>query len=316
MLPLLRHVAAQGSCTLREATEAMANHYKLSDDERHELLPSGKQSTFANRVGWAKTYLVKSGSLRAQKRATVEVTERGQQILANPPAQITIGYLAKFKEFREFRSLIKGSEGTEEEVVVSEAVGTAKGLPGATIHNAAPAGQETSTPDEQLDSAYQRLRGALADELLETILAGSPSFFEQLVIDLLVRMGYGGTRQDAAKLLGRSHDGGIDGIIKEDRLGLDIIYIQAKKWAKSHSVGRPEIQQFVGALQGHNARKGVFFTTSSFCKSAREYVDKIGSNLALIDGVTLAQFMIDYGLGVTTIKSYEVKRIDSDYFVE
>lgn len=304
MLPLLCFVATREACTVREAIDAMEREFQLTEDERREMLPSGRQTTFANRVGWSKTYLTKARLLESPRRAVVRVTERGRQVLSSPPGRITIKYLARFKEFVDFRALDLMDGPTEEEAagVQAEGLPPAKGI------------VPSVTPEEELEAAFQKLRTALADDLLNAILAASPAFFEQLVIDLLVKMGYGGTRKDAGEAIGRSHDGGIDGIIKEDRLGLDIIYVQAKRWSPDRTVGRPDVQQFVGALQGQRARKGVFITTSRIAPTAHEYVKLIDSKIALIDGQKLAQLMIDYGLGVTTVNTYEIKRMDSDYF--
>jgi restriction system protein len=173
---------------------------------------------------------------------------------------------------------------------------------------------EDQTPEETIEAEYLALRHELAQELLETVKGQSPAFFERLVVDLLVMMGYGGTRKDAGEAVGQSHDGGIDGIIKEDRLGLDVLYVQAKRW--ENTVGRPEIQRFAGALAGRRARRGIFITTSRFSQTATDYVSQIDSRIVLIDGDTLAQLMIDYGLGVTQLAIYELKRIDQDYFAE
>ena len=174
----------------------------------------------------------------------------------------------------------------------------------------------SGTPEEVIESAHQKARDTLAEDLLDAVVACTPQFFERMVVDLLVRMGYGGTRQDAGQAIGQAGDGGIDGIIKEDRLGLDIVYVQAKRWDRNSSVGRPEIQKFAGALQGHRARKGVFLTTSSFTKDAQDYVSRIDSKIVLVDGATLGRLMIDFGIGVTLVAAYELKRLDSDYFEE
>ncbi len=343
MLPLLRHVAAHGPCTFRECVEALTEAFNLTEAERKQLLPSGRQTTFANRVGWAKTYQVKAGLLASPRRGVIEVTDRGREVLANPPDRITIKFLSQYQEFADFRNAHAKKRSTQtveqteehgsprkEPAPPLEAASTATGdgvLDGTALDTVPDVKQPQesafplledeepqSTPEEALETAYQNLRAELADELLRAILSSSPAFFEQLVIDLLVRMGYGGTRKDAGQAIGKSHDGGIDGIIKEDRLGLDIIYVQAKRWQPDRCVGRPEIQQFVGALQGQRARKGVFITTSRFSSQAIDYVSRVDSKIALIDGEDLAQLMIDFGLGVTTINTYEVKRVDTDYF--
>lgn len=292
MLPLLMFAGDGQEHSLRETIEALANEFNLTDEERRELLPSGQQATFDNRVGWARTYLKKAGLLISTRRGYYQITERGVAVLKQKPAEITASFLKQFPEFVEFQRPQKDREKEPEEQTVDE----------------------TQTPEEEIEGAYQRVRQGLAAELLQTVKGCSPSFFERLVLDLLVKMGYGGTRRDAGQAIGRSGDGGIDGIIKEDRLGLDIVYIQAKRW--DNTVGRPEIQKFAGALQGQRAKKGIFITTSDFTQTAQEYVSRIDSKIVLMDGNTLAQLMIDYNIGVATVGMYELKRIDSDYFTE
>jgi restriction system protein len=292
MLPLLKFAGDRQEHSLRGTIEALADEFDLTDEERRELLPSGQQATFDNRVGWARTYLKKAGLLSSTRRGHYQITERGVEVLKQNPPEITASFLKQFPEFVEFQRPQKNRVEKAAEQYVSE----------------------TQTPEEEIEAAYQRVRQGLAAELLQTVKSCSPAFFERLVIDLLVKMGYGGTRRDAGQAIGRSGDGGIDGIIKEDRLGLDIVYIQAKRW--DNTVGRPEIQKFAGALQGQRARKGIFITASDFTQAAREYVSLIDSKIVLIDGDTLAQLMIDYNIGVATIGAYELKRIDSDYFTE
>ena len=296
MLPLLKFAEDQQEHTLREAIASLSTEFQLSEEERKALLNSGQQTVIANRVGWAGTYLKKAGLFEATRRGFFRITQRGLDILREGPTRIDQKYLNRFPEFAEFKNARGPREDTETEPALIA-------LP-------------EQTPEEEIEAAFQRIRSSLAAELLTTLRACSPERFERLVVDLLVRMGYGGTRQDAGQAIGRSGDGGIDGIIKEDRLGLDAIYIQAKRWADTNSVGRPEIQKFAGALQGHRARKGVFITTSYFTRDATDYVDRIDSKIVLIDGERLARLMIDFGLGVTPIASYEVKRIDSDYFAD
>ena len=293
MLPLLTFAGDGKEHSLREAIESLAQQFALTPEERAELLPSGRQEIFVNRVGWARTYMKKAGLLDSTRRGHFKITERGCSMLRSKPSMINIKYLRQFDEFVEFQRPVKENSPNEAGNADTE---------------------EISTPEELMESAYQRVREGLAAELLQTIKDNSPAFFERLVIDLLVRMGYGGTRKDAGQAIGKSGDGGIDGIIKEDRLGLDIVYVQAKRW--DDVVGRPEIQKFAGALQGQRAKKGVFLTTSSFSRDALEYVSRIESKIVLIDGEMLAQLMIDYNIGVATLASYDVKRIDSDYFAE
>lgn len=293
MLPFLAFLKDGNEHSLREAEEALAIEFNLSPAERAELLPSGQQGIFKNRIGWARTYLKKAGLLESPKRAVFKITERGQQALATNPTRMDAKYLEQWPEFIEFRDISKPITGSPPQ----------PGLPLAT-----------TTPEEAIELAYQGLREQLAQELLGRILSCSPTFFEQLVVELLVKMGYGGSRRDAGERVGQSGDGGIDGIIKEDRLGLDTIFIQAKRWQES--VGRPEIQKFVGALQGQRARKGVFITTSSYTADAIEYASRIDTKVVLIDGEQLAGLMMDFDVGVSASASYVVKRVDSDYFEE
>jgi restriction system protein len=294
MLPLLSFAADGEEHSVREAREHLAANLGLSDEERKELLPSGRQPVFDNRVAWAKTYLQQAGLLASPRRAHFQITERGRQVFAEKPAAIDTKLLDRFAEFVEFRTSGR-KNGDEATVATGESF-------------------QTATPEEMLESAHQRIRGDLAAELLKRVQAETPAFFERLVVELLVRMGYGGSRKEAGKALGRSGDEGIDGIINEDRLGLDTIYLQAKRW--DGTVGRPDIQKFVGALHGKRARKGVFITTSSYSGEARDYVSNIDPKVVLIDGAELSELMIDFGLGVTTTATYEVKRVDSDYFGE
>lgn len=293
MLPFLRYLSDGAEHTLRDAEESLSDHFKLTTAERAELLPSGQQGIFRNRIGWARTYLKKAALLESPKRGVFKITQRGQKTLASNPARIDVRYLEQFPEFIDFMEMSKPENG---------AVAPAE-LP-----------QSKTTPEEAIELTHQSLREQLAAELLGRILGCSPTFFEQLVVELLVKMGYGGSRRDAGERIGQTGDGGIDGIIKEDRLGLDTIFIQAKRW--QGSVGRPEIQKFVGALQGQRAKKGVFITTSSYTTEAADYVTRIDTKVVLIDGKRLAGLMIDFDVGVAPAATYVVKRIDSDYFEE
>lgn len=297
MLPLLRFASDRNEHSLREATDILADEFNLSLAEKEELLASGRKPVFYDRVGWAKTYLGQAKILESTRRGFFKISERGIDLLSQNPQTVNDRTLQQFSEFREFVSR-KNKKAVK--VVESSPVDNNE--------------QILNTPEESLEAAYQAIRANLATEIIEKVKSCSPIFFEYLVVDLLVKMGYGGTREDAGERLGRSGDGGIDGIIKEDRLGLDIIYLQAKRWETV--VGRPEIQKFAGALQGQRARKGVFITTSDFTKEAREYVSLIDSKIILIDGEELAELMIDYNVGVSNAAIYEVKRIDSDYFLE
>lgn len=292
MLPLLRLSADEKIHSLQEATKSLASEFKLTEAEIAEILPSGRSTTYYNRVAWAATYLRKAGLLNSTGRGLFQITKRGLDVLKNPPEKFDDDFLEQFDEFVEFRTR---RDREDNEMPIAEKL-------------------EIQTPEEAIDAAYQNLRQTLADEVLQTVKGCSPAFFERLVIDVLVKMGYGGTRKDAGKAIGKSGDGGIDGIINEDRLGLDVIYIQAKKW--ENPVGRPEIQKFAGALQGQRARKGIFITTSSFTSEAKDFASRIDSKITLIDGETLSQLMIDYNVGINSIVTYELKRIDSDYFIE
>lgn len=294
MLPLLRFAADGSDHTAREAVEVLATEFQLTPAERSELLASGQQAIFNNRVGWANSYLKKAGLLESPRRGTLRITARGKQILGDNPTRIDVKYLERFPEFIEFRDASRNSR----ETTTTESVATAT----------------EQTPEEALELAHQSLRLSLAQDILSRILSCSPTFFERLVVELLVKMGYGGSRRDAGERIGQGGDGGIDGIIKEDRLGLDTIYIQAKRW--QGSVGRPEIQKFVGALQGQRAKKGVFITTSSYTGEAIDYASRIDTKVVLIDGQLLANLMMDFDVGVSVSASYIVKRIDSDYFEE
>ncbi|MBN2323234.1 MAG: restriction endonuclease [Spirochaetes bacterium] len=298
MLSLLQFVAKTGGETsTSEAVEALAKELSLSDEDLKEMLPSGIQSTFVNRVGWASTYMKKAGLLEATRRGFYQITGRGRDLLKKQPKTINVKLLKQYPEFLEFQQL----KGTRSGDKVVESKGTSD--------------VSTATPSEALESAYENLRDELADELLGRLKKISPAFFERVVVELLVKMGYGGSRSDAGKAIGRSGDGGIDGIIKEDKLGLDVVYIQAKRW-DNNPVGRPDVMQFAGALQAQRATKGIFITTSRFTDDARSYVSQIGSKIVLIDGEQLTSLMIEHDVGVSTVSLYPVKKVDSDYFEE
>ena len=294
MLPVLQLAADDQEHAIADVRSQLADDLGLSDEERAELLPSGRQPVFNNRVAWAKTYLERSGLLTSTRRAHFKITDRGRQVLAEGPSYIDVKLLERFPEFIQFRNPNN------------------KSTAGVKAQSAAEADLPPATPEETLEAAYQQIHRDLADELLTRIKTAPPAFFERLVVDLLVRMGYGGSRKEAGKALGKSGDEGIDGIINEDKLGLDVIYLQAKRWEAT--IGRPEIQKFVGALHGKRARKGVFITTSGYSTEARDYVTHIDPKVVLIDGTELADLMIDHGLGVSTTGSYAIKRVDSDYF--
>jgi restriction system protein len=293
MLPLLKLAHDNKEHRFRDAVDALADHFHLTDDERKELLPSGQQPLLNNRVGWARLYLVKAGLLEATRRGYFKITELGHSALKKEPKKIDNSFLMQFPSFvaaeKEYRIKAKAPK---------------------TVKMAA----EDKTPEESLEAAFIELQETLVTELLQTIRKSSPEYFEKLVIDVLIKMGYGGSRREAGQAMGKTGDEGIDGIIKEDKLGLDIIYIQAKRW--EGTVSRPEIQKFAGALQGQRARKGIFITTSRFSKEAIDYVNNIESKIILIDGQRLAELMIENNVGISSVASYEIKKIDSDYFIE
>ena len=294
MMPLLRTARDGQEHSLAEARDVLVSEFKLSNTDREELLPSGRQSKFSNRVAWAKSYLQQAGLLVSPRRGHVQISDRGREVLKSAPVRIDIKFLEQYPEFVEFRNPKGG--GVE---VPSQ------------IPSAPP---EPETPEEALEAAHLKMRIALASELLSRVKAASPQFFERLVVELLLKMGYGGSRRDAGEAIGRSGDEGIDGVISEDRLGLDVVYLQAKKW--DGTVGRPKIQKFVGALHGKRAKKGVFITTATFSAEAAAYVDHVDPKVVLIDGRRLAELMIDFDLAVNTSATYSVKHLDSDYFDE
>lgn len=299
MLPLLQFVGEKNNETSTgEAVEVLAKRLGLTDVDLKEMLPSGIQSTFVNRVGWASTYMKKAGLIETTRRGYYRITSRGQELLKKQPKTVNVKLLKQYPEFLAFQQL-KGTRSTQ------------KGTP----PSGGPTDALTATPSEALETAYENLRDELAEELLARLKKASPAFFERAVVDLLLKMGYGGSRADAGRAIGRSGDGGIDGIIKEDRLGLDVVYVQAKRW-DTNSVGRPDVMQFAGALQAQKATKGIFITTSRFTEEARNYVSQIGSKIVLIDGEQLTTMMIDNDVGVSTVSMYPVKKIDADYFDE
>jgi restriction system protein len=292
MLPLLKVVADNKEYRLQELIEILSKTFKLTDDDRKEMLPSGQQRIFDNRVAWARTFLKKAGLVESPRRAFVKITERGLKVLSENPDFINVNFLRQFPEFIEFQTTKKETNETEFDEQ----------------------SESTETPEELLETAYLKIRKSLAQELINKVIQLPPAFFEKLVVELLVKMGYGGSIKDAGKAIGKTNDEGIDGTIKEDKLGLDIIYIQAKRWQPGNTVGRPEIHKFVGALAGQGAKKGIFITTSSFTKEAIEYQPRNETKIVLIDGDQLSQMMIDHDLGVSSTNKYEIKKIDHDYF--
>ncbi len=294
MLPLLKLIERKGEISLKEAAIILADELKLTEEEKKQLLPSGTQTFIQNRVGWAGSYLKQAGLLFYPKRGLTSITEDGKKLLKENPAHIDNQFLKRYNKFLEFydkkrstKRIEKSSHETEKEM----------------------------TPQEALEYGYERINESLASDLLNIIKEKSAEFFENLVVELLLKMGYGGSKQEAGEVIGKSGDGGIDGIIKEDKLGLDIIYIQAKRW--QGTVGRPEIQKFTGALSGQGARKGIFITTSNFTKDAIDYANQNQTyKIVLIDGDKLTELMIEHNLGVSTTATYEIKKIDADYFEE
>ncbi|MCP6692595.1 restriction endonuclease [Pseudomonas donghuensis] len=293
MRPVLEAVRDGVAIPLSVLRESIADVFQLTEEERKERLPSGHQTVINNRVGWARTYLNKAGLLTIPSKGMVQITARGREALANGPERITVAWLKQFPEFADFHT---AKPQTVDVLGVLEVEAT------------------ETTPDEQLAEAHQALVQSLADELLAQVRAATPGFFEQLVVDLMLAMGYGGSRKEAGKATQATNDDGIDGIIKEDKLGLDVIYLQAKRW--TNTVHRPEIDKFIGALTRQRARKGVFITTSEFSVGAREAALGLDIKVVLIDGVELARLMVENNLGVSVKQVYEVKQLDSDYFAE
>jgi len=290
--PILDMAADDKEHSVKEARDVIKTVMNLSADDLKEMLPSATQSKYDNRIAWAVSYFVQAKVLERPRRAFFTITERGRELHHKNYDKIDVNILKIYPEFLEFHSPKNHSHDTHQESDTSA----------------------NATPEEVLQQAYQSIRNDLASEILEKIKENSPGYFEKLVVDLMVAMGYGGSRADAGQSLGQSGDEGIDGIIKEDRLGLDVIYLQAKRW--DGTVGRPEIQKFVGALHGKRAKKGVFITTGKFSNEAVDYVATIDPKVILIDGRALVEYMIDFNLGVATATTYEIKRIDTDYFAD
>jgi len=293
MLPLLKITGDKKEHTIQEVRGSLAKYFNLTEEEKSELLPKSKQQRFNNRVGWARTYLKKAELLIYTQKGYFKVTDRGLTVLQEKPSKINIKYLKRFPEFLEFNR-------------PSKKIDQLKSIDESSL--------EEKTPEELLEIGYEKYQKKLISDLLEKVKQCSPEFFERLVVELLVGMGYGGSFEDAGKAIGKSGDEGIDGIIKEDKLGLDVIYIQAKKW--TNPVSRPDIQKFAGALLGKKAKKGVFITTSIFSESAIEYVRNIENKIILVDGEQLTKYMVDNEVGVSEITSYKIKKIDLDYFTE
>lgn len=294
--PVLKFTSERSEVSLDEIRSFLTQYFSLTDEEKSERVPSGTQTKFDNRIYWTKSYLSKAKLTENTKRSHFKITDRGRSFLKKFSDYISINDLKTIEEFREFASINRQNTTVEKE--------TPETIPMV----------ETQTPLERLEESYQYIKRELASELLEKIRGNSWQFFEDLVIDLMVKMGYGGSRNKAGESVRRTGDEGIDGIINEDKLGLDVIYLQAKMWKDETSIGRPEVHKFVGALHGKRAKKGVFITTSFFSKGAIEYVKSIDPKVILIDGETLADLMIEYNVGTTAIETYQIKKVDFDYF--
>ncbi|ROT93989.1 restriction endonuclease [Altererythrobacter sp. FM1] len=297
MLPVLQ-VAAQGETRIPIASEKIADQFGLTEDEREELLPSGKQMLLHNRLHWAKFYMAKAGLIDSPSRGVFVASNAGKALLAKKPERIDVDLLKTFPQFLEFYNKSNSSKG------------------GVQVFAEEQSAASDVTPEEQIDAASSILIKALKADLLARIQDQTPTFFEYLIVELLVGMGYGGSHDNAARRLGKSGDGGIDGIIDEDRLGLDRIYVQAKRYSPDQTIGRPAVQGFVGSLIGFGATKGVFVATCTFSKQALEYVENLPQRVILIDGDLLAELMIEFGIGVRVSRAVQVKRVDEDFFVD
>ncbi|HRI46275.1 MAG TPA: restriction endonuclease [Ignavibacteriaceae bacterium] len=297
MLPFLKFCSDGKEYSTNDVIGALSKSFSLTEEELKQKLPSGTQNTFYNRVFWTKAHLKMAGLIENTRRSHFTITERGKVLLKSNPPIVNLKLLKTIPEYVAYTESYKKDKQDKNELVSDEENDTI-----------------SLTPEENLETSYQNIRKALVQEILTKIKILPPAFFEKLVVELLVKMGYGGSISDAGRAIGKSGDEGIDGIIKEDRLGLDLIYIQAKRW--DGIVGRPEIQKFVGALAGQGAKKGIFITTSNFSKEAFDYAPKNETKIVLINGEQLAEYMIDFDLGVSTISTYLVKKVDSDYFTE
>jgi restriction system protein len=291
MLPLLQCVADEQIHKFRELIKLLAQKFKLTEEDRRELLPSGKQPLFDNRVGWANTYLKKAGLLQSEKRGFVQITNLGLEVLNSNPEKINAAFLRQYDSFNEF----VGTNGKDSVDTIEQTEAS-----------------DNQTPKERFEEAYLQINSLLIGQLSDQLAKIDPYKFEELVLDLLQAIGYGGNRSEAAQVTKKSADGGIDGIINEDRLGLDKIYIQAKRY--NNTVPVKEVRDFAGAMLAHNARKGVFITTSDFPASAKDFAEKIDRTLILIDGKRLAELMIEYNIGISPKETFVYKEVDSDYF--
>ena len=302
-LPLLKILSDGKDHIKNDLPPLVADHFNLTEEERSLKLPSGQSTYIKNRTGWAGFHLKKAGLVESPREATLRITDAGMKFLATNPPKITRPVLMQFEPFKTYIDQLN----KDRKAAASEGVEAATASTGSSV-------EDEGTPEEVIYDSYRLLRSQLASELLQRVKQAPPAFFEQLVVDLLLKMGYGGSRADAGRATKLSGDGGIDGVIDEDRLGLDAIYVQAKRW--EGSVGEPQLRDFVGALHAHRARKGVFMTTSEFSEPARKYVEKVDFKISLIDGTKLTDLMIDFGIGVSLAHTYEIKKVDSDYFAE
>ena len=300
MLPLLKELKENGTLSYNEATKKISDWFNLSTEERSELLPSGKQTIIKNRVGWAKFYLNKAGLVNVLARGKYSISDKGISLLQRGIQSLTTDDLMDFAEFRNFITSSRGSNTTN--------TASSSQVSGSSTNSSS--SNSSRTPEEIMEENYKHTLSNLIDEVIEKVLQQSPYFFERLVLDLLMKMGYG-----EGKVTNRTNDGGIDGIIDEDKLGFDKVHIQAKRWNHGNNVGRRELQGFVGALAGQSGSKGVFITTSDFTHEALEY-NPSNVKIVKINGKRLAEFMIQYNVGVTVKETYEIKKIDLDYFEE
>jgi len=296
MLPLLKVVSDGDEHPLREVINKISDEFRLSEEERAELLPSGNQPIIDNRVGWVRTYLKKAQLLESPRRGVLKISQAGKQLLESKPEKIDVRFLKTLPGFKEWHESSSSKDDEITPLIEKTEIETGK------------------TPEELLEYSFVSIKEQLASELLDKVKSSTPAFFEILVIDLLIKMGYGGSRKEAGQVMGKSGDGGIDGLIKEDKLGLDTIYVQAKRWENQVTIH--QVRDFAGSLLGKKAKKGIFITTSSYPGSAKEFVGSIEPKIVLIDGKELAELMIEYNVGVATKKAYEVKRLDTDYFDE
>lgn len=295
MLPVLKTAAGGGEVRIRDVVDILADEFALTDEERAHRVPSKQQTTFGNRVSWAKSYLSKAGLVELTRRAHFRITETGRQVLNSPPDRITVRFLEQFPAFKEAR------EGEAEAVAATETV--------------LPVADNPLTPDEVMRQAHARIEVSLADEILQRVQSGTPAFFEKTVVRLLITMGYGGSVTELDKaLVGKSGDDGVDGVIDQDPLGLDRVYVQAKRYADGNTVGAGAIRDFFGSLNLFKATKGLFVTTSAFTTSARETADRLGTRIVLIDGIQLAKLMIRHEVGCRIEETLHIKRVDEDFF--